>query len=320
MRSWWHLLSALALIGGLETLALLSLPWPIRLAASIVAGLVIVRGFILYHDYSHSSILRSSTIAKVIFNAYGLLVLSPPRAWRQTHNYHHSHTARISSAHIGSYPVLTTESWHKAPLPQRIAYRIVRHPLTIALGYLSVFIYGMCCSSFLRDPRRNWDSLLALVVHAGLAALILATLGGWALFFGFILPLLVSCGFGAYLFYAQHNFEGVRYYDTRDKWSFAQAALESSSYLELGPIMRWFSGNIGYHHIHHFNPRIPFYRLPAVMKAIPELQAPYVTTLRPRDVLASFRQNLWDSEESRMISYRHARRKRARAAKSFARV
>ena len=91
-----------------------------------------------------------------------------------------------------------------------------------------------------------------------------------------------------------------------DSWTYFAGALESSSYMQLSPIMSWFTGNIGYHHVHHLNPHIPFYRLPEAMTAIPELQHPTVTSLRPRDMLACFRSNLWKISTQRMVSYREA--------------
>jgi len=118
-------------------------------------------------------------------------------------------------------------------------------------------------------------------------------------------PLFIACGLGAYLFYAQHNYPGLTI-QPRERWSFTRAALESSSYMQLGPVLRWFTGNIGYHHVHHLNPSIPFYRLPEAMAAIPELQSPGRTSLRPRDVVAAFRQNVWDEHHNRMITYAEA--------------
>ena len=110
---------------------------------------------------------------------------------------------------------------------------------------------------------------------------------------------------GSYMFFAQHSFEDMHILP-QEEWSYYRAAVESSSYMKLNPIMRWFTGNIGYHHIHHLNVRIPFYRLPEAMKAIPELQSPVTTTLSFRDIRACFRCCLWDPGLQRMVSYREA--------------
>lgn len=122
-------------------------------------------------------------------------------------------------------------------------------------------------------------------------------------FFVLVLPFTLAAALGAYLFYAQHSFPGIKMLSA-DEWTYYRAALESSSYLKMGPALSWLLGNIGYHHVHHLNPQIPFYRLPEAMAAIPELQHPTVTTLRPRDIRACLRANLWDEATSQMVSYR----------------
>lgn len=302
-RSWYELLVTLAVLSATTAVAAIAPWWPVRLVAAVVSGLVIVRGFIIYHDYMHGALLRKSPLARAIMYAYGVLVLTPPRVWRETHNYHHAHNAKIVGSHVGSYPVVTVEMWKKLEPGQRVMYRIARHPLTVMLGYGGIFLYGMCASSFLRRPAKNWDSALALVVHFGIFAVVWWAFGFATLFFVFLLPLMVACAMGAYLFYAQHNFEGV-HLQPRHEWSYTRAALESSSYMEMGPVMEWFTGNIGYHHVHHLNPTIPFYRLPEAMADIPELQTAKVTSLRPRDVAACFRLKLWDPEAGRMVGYR----------------
>src|SRR5471030_3184003 len=108
-----------------------------------------------------------------------------------------------------------------------------------------------------------------------------------------LLPMAVAAAMGGYVFYAQHSFPGIRILPD-EEWTHYRAALVSSSYLRLGPVLRWFTGNIGFHHVHHLNSLIPFYLLPQAMAAVPELQHPTVTTLKPRDIMACFRANLWD--------------------------
>jgi omega-6 fatty acid desaturase (delta-12 desaturase) len=302
LRSWWYVLSTLTVLAGLVGLAALPLWWSLRLGAGLVAGLVTVRGFILYHDFMHGALLRGSKFAKGLMSAYGVLVLTPPRVWRQTHNYHHANNAKIVGSHVGSYPVMTVDMWSKATPLQRRWYRVARHPLTIVLGYGGIFLYGMCISGFLRRPHKNWDSALALVVHVTLGVAIYFASGLATLFFAFLLPLAVACAVGAYLFYAQHNFVGM-HVQPREEWSYTRAAIESSSFMKLGPIMNWFTGNIGFHHVHHLNPGIPFYRLPEVHAALPELADARQTTLLPRDIAACFRLKLWDPERGEMVSY-----------------
>jgi len=302
-QSWFHLISTLLLLVGCQIAAGVAAPWWLRLAFSTVAGLLTVRAFIVYHDFKHGSILRGSKPAKLILDAFGLYVLTPSTVWTQTHNYHHAHTAKLVGSHVGSYMMLTTALYEKATPGQRFMYRLIRHPLTIIFGYLTVFIYGFCASAFLRNPRKNVDSLVAILLQFSLIAVLWTLFGFDVTFFSLLFPQLVAHGLGAYLFYAQHNFPDA-HVQPRESWTFVRASLESSSYMRLGPVMNFFTGNIGYHHVHHLNHRIPFYRLPEAMAAIPELQEPKgVTSLRPRDVLACFQQKLWDPEQNRMVPF-----------------
>ena len=279
-----------------------SLPWTIRLFASLLDALLIVRLFVIYHDFMHGAVLRGSRLSGALLRACGVLVMAPPSVWRDTHNYHHAHTAQLIGSNIGSFAMVTTEMWKKMPPKARVYYRIVRHPLTIVLGYFTIFMLEMCARSFLRSPRKYWDSGLALALNWTLTFLILRFAGVAVFLLAFFLPLAVACMLGAYLFYAQHNFPAVRV-ARREGWSYAGAALESSSYLPMGPVMAWFTGNIGFHHVHHLNAQIPFYRLPEAMRAIPELQHPGTTTLNPRDVVRALSLKLWDHELGRMVGY-----------------
>jgi omega-6 fatty acid desaturase (delta-12 desaturase) len=133
-----------------------------------------------------------------------------------------------------------------------------------------------------------------------LAWLVVHELGWAAYWLGVAVPLTIATAAGAYLFYAQHNFPEV-YLQPREEWNYVRAALGSSSYMPMGPVMNFFTGNIGFHHVHHLNPSIPFYRLPEVMRAIPELRAPRKTTLNPWDIALCFRLDVWSPELGKMI-------------------
>ena len=144
---------------------------------------------------------------------------------------------------------------------------------------------------------------MSLLLHGGAIAVIWIFAGFQTAFFVILLPFAITAACGSYLFFAQHNFEGLRILPQGD-WSHFRAALESSSYMRLGPVMNWFTGNIGYHHVHHLNSLIPFYRLPDTMAAIDELQSPVVTTLWPRDIFTCLRLSLWDTNSQQLITYR----------------
>ena len=196
--------------------------------------------------------------------------------------------------------------WRKATPLQRAHYRVGRHPLTVVFAYLTVFVNSICLTSLLENPRRYWDSALALAVNAVLLAGLWIFAGWDVMFVGMLLPQLVASMVGAYLFYAQHNYPDIEH-QPEGEWSYAEAALAGSSYMEGSALMHFFSANIGFHHVHHLNAQIPHYQLPKAMAAIPELQNPGTTSLRPKDVLACLRLKLWDSERGRMVTWREAR-------------
>jgi omega-6 fatty acid desaturase (delta-12 desaturase) len=298
--SWFHALSTLSLL----TIALSGTVYfhnvPLKLISSIFAGLLLIRMFIIYHDHQHHTILTKSRTAEVIMTLFGMYMLSPTSIWKRSHDHHHNHNSKLFSASIGSYPIATRKKFMEMSSKEKMLYRTIRHPLTIIMGYFSMFIIGMCLGSFLSNPRKHFDALIALVLHLTATVLIFIFLGWQTWFFLFFLPFFIAFGLGSYLFYAQHNFPGVTFYENQD-WMYENAALESSSFMMMNPVMAWFTGNIGYHHIHHLNSKIPFYRLPEVMKHFKELQNCKTTSLKLREVYACFRLKVWDQEKNQMI-------------------
>lgn len=308
-KSWWHLFTTGTLLFG----AYFGIFWPtsplwVKVACGVIAGLLIARMFIIYHDHQHKAILQNSRFADGVMTLWGLFVLAPTSIWKRSHDHHHTHNSKLYTSSIGSYPIVTVEKFRTFNRKERSTYLFIRHPLTITFGYLFVFVYGMCIRSFVNNRDKHWDSLIALVVHVGMGVLI-ATLLGWTAFWlGFIMPALIALGLGAYLFYAQHNFPTATFAD-KDGWSYVNAALGSSSYMRMNKVMHWFTGNIGYHHIHHLNARIPFYRLPEVFKAIPALQKAKTTSLMPGEMIRCLRLKVWDPERGRLIGFRELRKR-----------
>lgn len=304
-KSWWYVCSTFTLMIVVLTGAGMAPWWPVRTLLSILGALIMVRAFITYHDYMHLAILRDSRIAWWLFRLYAAFALTPPRSWNRSHNYHHSNVGKISVASIGAFPVITTRMWRNATSAGRRLYRLQRHPLVVLSGYITIFAFSICVLPLLREPLKYWDSALVLIGHTGLITL-LWVLGGFDVaFFVVLLPMTIASALGSYLFFAQHSFKRMHIISA-EAWNFYRAALESSSYMQLNKIMQWFTGNIGYHHIHHLNVRIPFYRLPEAMAAIPELQTPVTTSLRPRDIIDCFNSSLWDETQQRMVTYREA--------------
>ena len=305
--SWWHVGSTFALMTAALAGAGLAPWWPLQLLFSLLAAMVMVRAFITYHDYMHRAILPRSRTAWLLFRVYSALALTPPRSWKKSHNYHHGHVGQLASPSIGAFPLMTTQMWQEASWGERTSYRVTRHPLTVLTGYITIFLFSVTLLPLIENPARHWDSLLSLVGHTALVAVLWIFGGFGTVFFVVLLPMTVASALGSYLFFAQHSFKNMHILST-EAWTYPRAALESSSYMQLNKVMQWFTGNIGFHHIHHLNVRIPFYRLPEVMDAIPELQSPVTTTLSPRDIRDCFRCCLWDEGRQRVVSYREASR------------
>src|ERR1700748_2003751 len=215
-KSWWHLASTMFIFLILLAGALTA-PWfGVKIILGLLLSLVSVLFFIIYHDYLHHSILQKSKLADVIMSVFGVYILAPKSIWKRSHDYHHNNNSKLFSASIGSYPIATRKKFEGMTKAERNVYLIIRHPLTMALGYITMFIYGMCISSFISNPKRHWDSLLTLVFHGSYIALTIIFLGWQAWFAGILIPFLVGHALGAYLFYAQHNFPGVVFQANED--------------------------------------------------------------------------------------------------------
>ncbi len=300
--SWWHLVSTVALLAALIAIVGYYPNLLMRSACSLLIALTLVRMFILYHDYMHHAIFRNSRLAGWILKFYGHLMLTPPSVWKQTHDHHHQHNSKLFGADIGSFPIMTTETYQAASRGERFAYRFARSPLVILCGYLVVFLYGMCIYPLIKDFKHNLGVFWTLVLHFGTVALGLYFCGAWFTCFAFIFPTWLAMLLGSYLFYIQHNFPDAKIHGAHD-WSYGVAALLSSSHLETGAVMQWFLGNIGFHHVHHLNAKIPFYRLPEAMAGLPDLQSPGKTTFALKDVVSCLRLKLWDTEQNRFVSF-----------------
>jgi len=299
-KGWAYTLSTFAILAALTAGTVLAPWWWLKLAFAVLEGLTIVRTFCLFHDFYHGAILRKSKLADALYSMFGLTILVPASVWTETHDYHHAHTAKMVGSHIGSYPVVTTSMWKEMKPAQRLLYRAARHPLNILFSIVTIFAVGMCLHPFLRAPKKHWGGPVSLAVVSALAYGLISTghLTEWV--YGWLLPLWVATTAGAYLFYAQHSFPDA-YIADRQSWSFTGAATRSSSYFMMPAFMHWFTANIGYHHVHHLNAAIPFYRLPEAMAAVPALQTPGVVTWSPKSIVANFRLAVWDPQKEKFV-------------------
>ncbi|MEM6789105.1 MAG: fatty acid desaturase [Myxococcota bacterium] len=300
--SWFHLWSGFGLMSLGMVASAAPMPWWGRTLASVFVGLCMLKLFIVYHDYMHGALLRDSKVAKVVMHGFGMFILAPPKVWKRSHDYHHANTAKMVGSQIGSYPTMSTAMYDRLRPVRQLAYRVARHPATIAFGWLTVFLIGMCIKPFLTKPKENAEAGLAVLGYLALGVVVSALFGFDVYFYAILLSHIFAAAIGGYLFYAQHNFPGVEIRSRHD-WTAVDAALHASSYMKMGRIMQWFSGNIGYHHIHHLNPAIPFYRLPEAMEAVPELNKEAETTLGVGDIVDCLKLKLWDKDEHQMVGY-----------------
>lgn len=268
---------------------------------SLLTSLVMVRSFILFHDYSHGAIFRNSVLGGALMNVIGILMLRPSKDWRRSHNFHHAHNTKFATANVGSFPIKTVAEYAALDPKAKLIYRIIRNPLVIIFGYVTCFVVESFKKIAFRHEGLTIPAVITLTVHFSLMAFF-ASQGADVLVLSFLFPYFASCFMGTYLFYIQHNFEGAKFRPDSE-WDFEFAALNSSSCVKCSPLAHWFTGNIGYHHIHHLNHKVPFYRLPEAMAAIPELQNPVFVDLKFSTLVRTMNLKLWDPELQKLITF-----------------
>jgi acyl-lipid omega-6 desaturase (Delta-12 desaturase) len=308
VRSWTETLVTLALaMVVFASLFFPQVPLLLRFGLSFVCSLFYVRLFVIYHDYQHNAILQRSASATFLMQAIGIYLLAPQTIWKRSHDYHHNNNSKLTISGIGSYPTICKDRFLKLSRRDKAIYLLNRHPLTVIFGYFTLFIYWLNLKSFIQSPSKHLDSLFALVFHFVAGFCTWYFLGGSTFVIAWFAPFFIAFGTGSYLFYCQHNFPGAQFRENHD-WKYDHAALESTSFMQMNRVMQWFTGNIGFHHVHHLNSRIPFYRLPEAMREIPELHHVRTTNWNPVEVLRCFQLKLWDPEQSKMITLDELRR------------
>ncbi|MCH9684297.1 MAG: fatty acid desaturase [Deltaproteobacteria bacterium] len=299
LRSWGEIAVTFFLYGVCLVIAASDAWFGLRVAATLLAGALQFRFFALYHDHVHGALLAHSKVARRLLSTVGLFILAPRPVWKETHDFHHWNNGKIDWMAIGSYPVLTVKQLQEASPEDRRKYLRTRHPIAIFSGYFTVGIKGMCIQAYQRSPKRHWRGPIALGIHVlGFVGLAI-WLGPLVATLTWLLPTVINQGIASYLFYAQHNFPGTKLFMS-GAWDYTEAALVGSSFIAMSRPMHWLTCNIGYHHVHHLNSKIPFYRLPEAMAGLEELRNPTKTSLRPRDMLACLRLKCWDPDAGEM--------------------
>jgi omega-6 fatty acid desaturase (delta-12 desaturase) len=275
------------------------------LLLAIPAAGFLVRTFIVFHDCSHSSFLPSRRANAWLGTVLGLLVYSPFLRWRHDHAIHHATSGDLDRRGGGDVRMLTVGEYQALSPRARLAYRIFRHPMIMfGVGPIVALLVGPRLVA--RDARpRMRRSVIGTNIALALLVASACWLIGWSDFLLVQAPTVMLAGAaGIWLFYVQHQFEDAYWEDTGN-WSYADAALRGSSYLQLPRILQFFSGNIGLHHVHHLNARIPNYNL---QRAHDENEVFHnVPTLSLTDGLRAVRLKLWDEDRGRMVTFAQAR-------------
>jgi len=278
---------------------------------AIPAAGFLVRVFVVFHDCAHGSLFPSKRTNVWVGTALGLLVLSPFIRWRHDHAVHHATSGDLDRRGVGDLPTLTVAEYRARSWRGRLSYRLFRHPLVMfGLGPVFAMIIGPRLVA--RDARpRMRNSVLATDAVLGVMAGGLCWLLGWQdLLIVWAPAALLAGAVGIWLFYVQHQFEDA-YWERRCDWSYADAALRGSSYLKLPKLAQFFTGNIGLHHVHHLNARIPNYNLQRAHDSTPIFAG--VPTLSFWDGVRAVRLKLWDEEAGRLVTFAEASARSMRA-------
>ncbi len=267
----------------------------------LLAAGFLVRIFILFHDCVHGSFFKSKRLNKIAGNMLGLLVFTSFDDWRFSHLRHHTSYGNLNTRGYGDIWTLTLKEYKSLPWYQKLLYRFYRNPVVfMILGALYMFLLN---NRFPTQNARRKEKMNVIYTNTGIAivVLIVSLLIGWRMFLLIQLPVLWFAGMaGIWLFYVQHQFPGG-YWSDKDNWQPFRAALEGSSFYKLPGILRWFSGNIGYHHVHHLSHKIPNYHLKKCYDAVPGLQK-----RKPLSIMESIsciHLKLWDETRGKMITF-----------------
>jgi acyl-lipid omega-6 desaturase (Delta-12 desaturase) len=287
--------------------ATMGLGYWVSLLLAVPAAGFLVRLFMIQHDCGHGSFFRHRAANDWVGRVLGAVTLTPYDAWRRSHAIHHAGSGSLEHRGIGDISTLTVDEYLALPGWRQLMYRLYRNPFVmfvIGPAYLFLVQHRLPVG-FVRTGWLSWVSTMATNAAIALVIVGMMWLVGVKPFLLVHLPItLLAASIGVWLFYVQHQFEET-FWATRPDWSQHEAALHGSSHYDLPPVLRWFTANIGVHHVHHLSSRIPYYRLPHVLQDHPELK-----TVGRLTLLQSFscvRLVLWDEKCRRLISFRELR-------------
>ncbi|HUJ08954.1 MAG TPA: fatty acid desaturase [Verrucomicrobiae bacterium] len=306
-RSAWQIVNTLvpyALLWYLMYRSLAVSYW-ITLPLTILAGGFLVRVFIIHHDCGHGAFFKSRKANDIWGFITGVLTFTPYYLWRWEHAIHHAHAADLDRRGLGAVWTLTVQEYLEASRWKRVAYRLARNPVVLfVIAPLFVFLIRHRFSNAGASKRERHSVYWTNLGIVGMATALSFAFGIKAYLLIQLTVVGVAGSAGVWLFYVQHQFEGV-YWQRHGEWNYVAAALQGSSFYKLPKVLQWFSGNIGFHHIHHLSARIPNYNLEKCHKAEPLFQS-----VRPITLFASFKSltyRLWDEQRHQLVGFDHLR-------------
>jgi omega-6 fatty acid desaturase (delta-12 desaturase) len=304
-RSLWQAVNSIApyLVLWYLMYRSLEISYLLTLALAFPTAGFLMRVFIIFHDCGHGSFFKSTKANELLGNVCGVLTLTPYQRWRHDHAIHHASSGDLDRRGIGDVMTLTVKEYLALPWYKRLGYRVYRNPLIILVivpTFLFLIGHRLVTAG---SGKRERDSVVwtnvALLVWS--AAMIWA-IGLKALLLVHLPVLFISSTLGVWLFYVQHQFENTTW-EYHDNWDYAKAALYGSSYYKLPKVLQWFTGNIGFHHIHHLSPRIPNYELEKCHKENPVFHE--AATLTLWESLKSLTLRLWDEEQKKLVGFEY---------------
>lgn len=277
-------------------------PYWLVLALSVVSAGFLVRIFIIFHDCCHRSFFKSSVANAVTGHLLGILTFTPYEEWKATHLKHHGASGNLDKRGVGDIWTMTVAEYKASSRWLKALYRVVRNPaVLLGLGPVIYFLLAQRIWHRGADRRQRLSVLLTNLFLLTIAGISYLTIG-LSTYLMIQLPVIFISGLvGIWLFYVQHQFDGV-YWARQEDWDPKKAALEGSSYYQLPRVLQWMTGNIGFHHIHHFKPQIPNYNLERCHKEVREFQQ--VKTITLRKSLSSLFLNLWHEQQAALVSFR----------------
>jgi omega-6 fatty acid desaturase (delta-12 desaturase) len=308
-RSIWQIVNTLVPFALLFYLMYLSLEvsyW-LTIALAIPEAGLLVRLFIIFHDCCHGSFFKSQRANRIVGYVTGILTFTPYERWKHAHSIHHATAGDLDRRGVGDVMILTVDEYLALSPIKRLGYRLFRHPLVMfTVGPPFIFLLS---HRFVLGKAGKRERLSVVITNLALLALIssLILLMGWKAYLMVHLPIiLIGTTAGVWLFYVQHNYEGT-YWTRHANWDFATSGLKGCSFYKLPRVLQWFTGNIGFHHIHHLNPRIPNYKLEACYRANELFQQ--IKPLTIRNSLKSLNLRLWDEPSKRLVSLEALRKR-----------